>query len=86
MARLFTARLASASMEFARLYHEVHEEYSKYLQPIVKGRDLRFSRIIPVQKAVESAQGVIPLVTDLYEEIVDRNHSFCLMATGWQVS
>ena len=39
--------------EFARLYHQVHEEYATWIRPRVKDRDIHLSRIIAVEKSIE---------------------------------
>jgi len=65
--------------EFARLYEEVYEEYMTWIKPHVDRKDLRFMRIIPVEKSIENTIGIVPFNTDRYSEIVDRNRSFCLV-------
>ncbi|MEW5734611.1 MAG: 4Fe-4S dicluster-binding protein [Thermodesulfobacteriota bacterium] len=65
--------------EFARLYHETHEEYGRYFSTRIAHKDLRFSRIIPVNQSIQNKTGIVPLFTDYYSEIVDRNKSFCIL-------
>jgi len=66
--------------EFARHYEEVYHEYLTWMKPKLLGKDVRVMRIIPVGRSLESVQGVMPLDTDRYSEIVDRNTSFCLVS------
>lgn len=66
-------------VEFASLYEQFYDEILTWLKPNLDGRDLRFGRIIPIGKSVEASSGVVPLTSDSFEEIVDRNNSFCLV-------
>jgi Pyruvate/2-oxoacid:ferredoxin oxidoreductase delta subunit len=65
--------------EFARLYNQVYDEYMLWIKPHLESKDLRFMRVIPVEKAIESTIGILPLITDRYSDIVERNNSFCLV-------
>ncbi|WP_028316084.1 4Fe-4S binding protein [Desulfatibacillum aliphaticivorans] len=65
--------------EFARLFEDVYHEYMLYFKDKAKGKDLRFGRIVPIEKSLESTTGVMPLATDRYSEIVERNRSFSLV-------
>lgn len=64
---------------FAELYHELYDEIIVWLKPRLEGKDLRFGRIIPVNKSLDNSGGVVPLPSDQFSEIVDRNNSFCLV-------
>lgn len=64
--------------EFSRRFEEVYHEYMTWARPRLQDKDVRFVRIIPVNRSLEHVQGVLPLNTDRYMEIVDRNKSFCL--------
>ncbi len=66
-------------VEFAALYEQFYEEILTWLKPRLDGKDLRFGRIIPIGKSIESATGVIPHASDSFAEVVDRNNSFCLV-------
>jgi len=50
-----------------------------WLKPNLEGKYLRFGRIIPIGKSIESSNGVIPLMSDSFAEVVDRYNSFCLV-------
>jgi len=67
--------------EFARLFSEYYEETMRWLKPQVEKKDLRFGRVIPIEKSLESVShlNIIALSTDKYSEMVDRNKSFCLV-------
>ena len=65
--------------EFAKLFEDVYHEYMLYFKDKAKGKDLRFGRIVPIEKSLESTTGVMPLATDRYSEIVERNRSFSLV-------
>ncbi|MBI9074951.1 MAG: 4Fe-4S binding protein [Desulfatibacillum sp.] len=65
--------------EFARLFEDVYHEYLTYFKPKAEGKDLRFGRIVPVEKSIDASTGIMPLATDRYSEIVERNKSFCLV-------
>ena len=64
--------------EFAKLAEEAFEEMMIWAKPKAQNKDLRFMRVIAVEKAIEQTQGILPISTDLYSEIADRNTSFCL--------
>jgi len=68
--------------EFARLFEEFYNECCEWIRPYIYKKDLRFGRIIPIERAIEKTQGlgVIALPTDYYSEIVDRNKKFCLVS------
>lgn len=66
-------------VQFAALYEEFYDEILTWLKPNLDGKDLRFGRIIPIGKSVNSGSGVVPVATDSFEEMVDRNNSFCLV-------
>ncbi|MBU2488152.1 MAG: 4Fe-4S binding protein [Proteobacteria bacterium] len=66
------------STEFARRFEHFYDELLTWAQPRAKGKDFRFGRIIPVEKAIENKSGIMPLPTDRFSEIVERNTSFCL--------
>ena len=67
--------------EFSRLFETFYEEFCTWIQPKLEGKDLRFGRIIPVERSLERSPGisVMALSTDKYSEMVDRNNSFCLV-------
>lgn len=65
--------------EFARLFNEMHHEYSDILQPHLADRDLRLSRIIPIKKSISASPGIMPLSTDHYGDLVERNSTFALL-------
>lgn len=73
------ARAKAFFVEFAALYEEFYDEILTWLKPNLAGKDLRFGRIIPVGKSIESSTGIIPLPSDRFSEVVDRNNSFCLV-------
>jgi Na+-translocating ferredoxin:NAD+ oxidoreductase subunit B len=64
---------------FAQLFNDMHHDYSEILQPLLADRDLRLSRIIPINKSISASPGIIPLSTDNYEELADRNSTFALL-------
>lgn len=66
---------------FARLFEEFYREFCIWLKPRVAHKDLRFGRVISIERSLESSPGVgiIAHPTDRYSEIVDRNQSFCLV-------
>ncbi len=64
---------------FAELFEDLYSEYLAWAQPRTLGKDLRFGRIVAVEKSLERTSGVMPLATDRYSEIVERNKSFCLV-------
>jgi NAD-dependent dihydropyrimidine dehydrogenase PreA subunit len=65
--------------EFARLFEEFYAEFFTWLKPRVEGKELRFGRVISIEKAIDRTPGlnVLALDTDIYSEIIDRNKSFC---------
>lgn len=65
--------------EFARRFEDVSAEYLEWAGPLLKDRDVRVMRIIPINRSLERVQGVMPLETDRYMEIVERNQSFALV-------
>jgi electron transport complex protein RnfB len=67
--------------EFSRLFEAFYDEFCTWLKPRLEGKDLRFGRIIPVEKSLERSPGisVMALPTDRYSEMVDRNKSFALV-------
>ncbi len=65
--------------EFSRLFEDTYDEYMRWIAPMTEGRDLRFGRIIPIEKSLDAAQGILPWPTDRFSEILERNKSFCLM-------
>ena len=67
--------------EFARLFSEYYEETCTWLGTQVQEKDIRFGRVIPIESSLDSTSrlNVIPLSTDRYSEMVDRNKSFCLI-------
>jgi Na+-translocating ferredoxin:NAD+ oxidoreductase subunit B len=64
---------------FAKLFNEMSHEYSDILQPHLVDRDLRLSRIIPIKKSIDASPGIMPLTTDHYQDLVDRNSTFALL-------
>lgn len=66
-------------VEFATLFQEFYKEIAPWLKESLEGKDVRFYRIIPVNKSLESLGGVIPFFTDSFQETIDRNNSFCLV-------
>jgi len=66
---------------FAELFEQFYEEFLAWLKPRVDRKDLRFGRIIPIERAIDATPGlgVLALSTDRYSEAVDRNRVFCLM-------
>lgn len=68
--------------EFSRLFEEFYNECAEWIRPYIYKRDLRFSRIVPIEAAIERTPGlaVIAQPTDYYSEIVDRNKRFCIVA------
>ena len=65
--------------EFARLFEEVYVEYMTWVRPRLEEKDVRVMRVIPINQSLDQVQGVMPLDTDRYLEIVDRNKSFALV-------
>ena len=70
---------ASFYREFARLFEDVYHEYLTFFKPQTKDKDLRFGRIVPIEKSLEASTGIMPMATDRYSEIVERNKSFSLV-------
>lgn len=64
---------------FAALFGEFYAELMPWLEQRLKDRNIRFMRIIPVNKSLEVSGGVVPLPTDSFMETIDRNNSFCLV-------
>ena len=64
---------------FAELFEDVYDEFLTYAKPVIKDKDLRFGRIVAVEKSLERTTGVLPMATDKYSEIVERNNSFCIV-------
>ncbi len=67
--------------EFARLFEDAYDEYMTFFQPKTQDMDLRFGRIVPIEKSLDTSTGIMPLTTDRYSEIVERNNSFSLVNT-----
>jgi Pyruvate/2-oxoacid:ferredoxin oxidoreductase delta subunit len=65
--------------KFIGLFEDVYNEYLTWMKPKIEGRDVRIMRIIPIDRSIERVQGVMPLNTDRYSEIVERNASFCMV-------
>lgn len=65
--------------QFAALFSEFYDEIMPWVKKSVAGKNLRFTRIIPVEKSLENTGGIIPHVTDSFMETIDRNNSFCLV-------
>jgi Pyruvate/2-oxoacid:ferredoxin oxidoreductase delta subunit len=63
---------------FAELFSRAYENFVAWGEPKTRGKDMRFGRIIPVEKSLESVSGIMPLATDRFSEFVDRSKSFCL--------
>ncbi len=64
---------------FAELYHQFYDEFVRWIKPEVEKKDLRFGRIVPVEKSIESQSGIIPSNSDKFSEIIERNNSFCIV-------
>lgn len=64
---------------FAEIFEDLYEEYMTWVKPKTLGKDLRFGRVVAVEQSITRSSGVMPLATDRYSEIVDRNKSFCLV-------
>ncbi len=66
---------------FAELFEQVYEELFTWLKPRMENKNMRFGRIIPIERSIDATPGlgVLALTTDRYSEIVDRNKSFCLV-------
>jgi electron transport complex protein RnfB len=72
---------------FARLYGDVHAEYSEILATQLVNRQVRTSRIIPIQQSINASPGIMPLATDHFEELAERSSSFALVnvcACRWE--
>lgn len=65
--------------EFARRFEQAYEEFISWSRPGAEKKDLRFGRIIPVEKALTDSRKVIPYQSELFSEIADRNKSFCIV-------
>ncbi|MFW5741002.1 MAG: hypothetical protein ACOC1F_11615, partial [Myxococcota bacterium] len=66
-------------VKFAALYEDIYHEVLTWLKPHVEGKDVRLGRIVPVFKSIEVSTGVLPLASDRFADIIDRNKSFCLV-------
>ena len=84
-AQMIRAKSASTEKEreyfrrFAELFEQFYEEIITWLKPNLGSRSVRVGRIIPVGKSIEHATGILPLGSDAFSEIIDRNNSFCLV-------
>ena len=69
------------SRRFAELFEQVYEEICTWLKPKMENRNMRFGRIIPIERSIDATPGlgVLALSTDRYSELVERNKSFCLI-------
>ncbi len=67
--------------EFARLFRELYDDTVPHLKPHLEKKQLKPLRVIPVERAIEGSTslGILPLETDLYSEMLDRNKSFCII-------
>ncbi len=66
-------------VKFAALYEEFYDEILTWLKDNLRGRNVKFGRVIPVGKSIEATGGVLPLPSDSFAETIDRNNSFCLV-------
>jgi Pyruvate/2-oxoacid:ferredoxin oxidoreductase delta subunit len=64
---------------FVELFEDIYSEYLTWVKPKIEGRDVRIMRVVPINLSIERVQGVMPLDTDRYSEIVERNTSFSLV-------
>jgi Na+-translocating ferredoxin:NAD+ oxidoreductase subunit B len=69
------------SRRFAELFEQVYTEMFTFLKPRMAKNDMRFGRIIPVERAIDASPGlgVLAYATDRYSELVERNRSFCIV-------
>jgi electron transport complex protein RnfB len=67
--------------EFARLFEDFYNEFCEFIKPRLEKRDLRFMRIVPIERSIEKTPGISVLAydTDYYSEIIDRNKKFSLV-------
>jgi len=80
-AQMCKGRNDDYSRRFAELFEQVYTELFTFLKPHMANNTMRFGRIIPVEQAIEATPGlgVLATDTDRYSELVDRNHSFCIV-------
>ncbi|MBW1988113.1 MAG: 4Fe-4S binding protein [Deltaproteobacteria bacterium] len=76
--------------EFSRRFEEFYEEFFTWAKGALEGKDIQVGRIIPVEKSIQAKTGVLPLPTDRFSEIVDKNTTFalvdvCACRTGQQL-
>ncbi len=71
------------SRTFARLFEDVYKELFTWLKPKLEKKEMKFGRIIPIERSLEATPGlgVLAFATDRYSELVDRNKKFCLVHT-----
>ncbi|MEW5734740.1 MAG: 4Fe-4S binding protein [Thermodesulfobacteriota bacterium] len=65
--------------EFARRFELAYDEFIGWSKPEAEKKDLRFGRIIPIEKAIADSRSVIPYQSEVFAEIAERNKSFCIV-------